>query len=191
MSIICETIIMPYISEDKELQEHSTVHRETADWRSSCRRLVTESLNKIASRVRTALDDSGLDIEVFFMIPSSGEALMTFATPVDPSEEDWARANKIICDVVENTIGIEGLRSRALPCVGVEHTDECSRCLSRRRWTYRDQRIEGYREYRPSLVTGCFPESHELCGWHRPYRPSNGSVRFGSARLIMPFVAHT
>jgi hypothetical protein len=111
-------MIMPDVPEPEELQDHPTTHRATADgWHHSTqRRFLTESLDDIAAQVRTALDDAGLAVEVFFTIPSGGEALMTLATPVDPSDERWPRANQIICDVVGNIIGIEGLHSRGLPC---------------------------------------------------------------------------
>jgi hypothetical protein len=108
---------MPLPSEHKERQDHSTGYRETIDdWFSVTREGLKASLDDIASKVRAALDRAGLATEVFFTIPSSGEALMTFATPTDPSDQDWAEANQIICDVVGEIVGIEGLRSRSLPC---------------------------------------------------------------------------
>ena len=54
---------------------------------------------------------------VFFSVPSSGNALATFATPGDPSEEDSHRASDIILGIVGSKLGIEGLRTNALPCV--------------------------------------------------------------------------
>jgi hypothetical protein len=108
---------MPDVPDPKKLQDDTAAHRGTADdWYSSQRRSLTESLNDIAAQVRMALDDAGLAVEVFLTVPSDGEALINLATPVDPSDERWVRANQIICDVVGNIIGIEGLHSRGLPC---------------------------------------------------------------------------
>ena len=67
---------------------------------SSQRQFLAASLKDIEIKVRTALDDAGLAVEVFFTIPSSGEALLTLATPADPSDPDWPRANQIVCDIV-------------------------------------------------------------------------------------------
>jgi hypothetical protein len=44
----------------------------------------------------------------------SGNALINFATPTDPSNPDWAQANQIVCNIIANITGIEGLRSRTL-----------------------------------------------------------------------------
>ena len=88
-------------------------------WLSRQRELLTASLDNIASAVRTALDNAGLGVEVFFTVPSTGNALLMVATPVNPSDPDWPRANQIICDSVGNTIGMKGLYSQCLPCADV------------------------------------------------------------------------
>jgi hypothetical protein len=91
---------------------HAVLH----SWPLAQRELLKVSLNDIASAVRTALDDAALGVEVSFAAPSSGEALLMFATPTDPSDQDWTQANQIVCHVVGKLIGMDGLRSRELPC---------------------------------------------------------------------------
>jgi len=48
--------------------------------------------------------------------------LATFATPGDPSDEDWSRASEIIARIVGIKLGIQGLRTNALARVasGIE-----------------------------------------------------------------------
>jgi hypothetical protein len=74
-------------------------------------------LPEVAAEATAALNDAGLSMPLFFSVPSSGEALATFATPGDPSEEDWRRVSDIIIKIVGSKLGIEGLRTSALPCV--------------------------------------------------------------------------
>jgi hypothetical protein len=101
----------------QELQEQQTSNHETVDERlSEPRELLRGSLKDIASKVRTALDNAALGIPVFLIIPSSGQAILTFGTLLDPSDEDWSRATKIVCGIVSKVAGLDGLHSRELAC---------------------------------------------------------------------------
>jgi hypothetical protein len=86
------------------------------DWLAERREQLKASLDGIASEITVALRDEGLSFPIFLTVPSSGEAIMTFGTPVDPSNEDWVRATEIVCRLVGARIGSEGLRSRPAPC---------------------------------------------------------------------------
>jgi hypothetical protein len=108
--------IMPQLIETDDFdigQAMAAARTERAEQRQH----LTSSLTEIASEVTAALADAGLRIPVFFTVPSSGDALMTFATPMDPSDEDWIRACEIICPIVGNKIGMSNLYSRSLPCM--------------------------------------------------------------------------
>ena len=74
-------------------------------------------LPEVAAEATAALNDAGLSMPLFFSVPSSGEALATFAMPGDPCEEDRQRACDIIARIVGGRLGIEGLWANALPCV--------------------------------------------------------------------------
>ena len=50
------------------------------------------------------------------MIPSSGDALLTFATPIDPCDEDWSHAGQIVSDIIGDKLDGVKLRHRELPC---------------------------------------------------------------------------
>jgi hypothetical protein len=56
------------------------------------------------------------NIQVFFTVPYSGKALMTLATPLDPSDEDWSRVTQIVCGIIGNRVDMKQLYSRPLPC---------------------------------------------------------------------------
>jgi hypothetical protein len=85
--------------------------------RAKQRQKLASSLSEIASEVTMALRDASLIIPVFFTVPSGGRSYLSFATAVDPSDEDWTRACQIICSIVASKIGVPNLCCRALPCV--------------------------------------------------------------------------
>lgn len=108
---------MPQLIDPEDLLYCATESdASAADWRSEQRERLTLSLDEIASEVTTALQKAGLAIPVFLTVPSSGDALLTFATPLDPSDADWSQAGKIVSDIVGDKIDGVKLRHRELPC---------------------------------------------------------------------------
>jgi hypothetical protein len=85
-------------------------------YRTERRQQMISILKDVAAEADLALEDAGLTMPLFFSVPSSGGAVVTFATPGDPSEEDWSLVGGIIARIVGGKLGIEGLRTNALPC---------------------------------------------------------------------------
>jgi hypothetical protein len=69
------------------------------------RKKLTGVLPQIAAEVAAAMSSASLHLPVFFAVPGSGDALVTFATPLDPDDEDWDRACAIVCQVVKALLG--------------------------------------------------------------------------------------
>ena len=108
---------MPHLSSQSEIQDDQTVEDETEDQRPSAQReLLRVSLDDIATEIRKALNDAALPIPVFLVIPSDGPALLMYGTLLDPTDEDWSRATEIVCSIVGNVVGINGLQGRELTC---------------------------------------------------------------------------
>ena len=105
---------MPYVPEVHDDDLHAAVER---DWFADRRHQLKELLDAIASEVTSALKDAGFKFPIFLTVPSLGETLLTFATPLDPSHQDWQKATQMVCSIVGAKIGLEGLRSREVPCV--------------------------------------------------------------------------
>jgi hypothetical protein len=74
-------------------------------------------LPQIASEVTTAIRAANLAIPIFFTIPSSGDALLTFATPLDPTDVDWDRTTEIIREILETKTGVGKLVARPVHCI--------------------------------------------------------------------------
>jgi hypothetical protein len=83
-----------------------------ATYRARARDLLTE----ITRQVRQALDDAGISLDVFVMIPSSGDAIATFGTAANPTDEAWDRASKIISSIVGESVGLARTRCREVAC---------------------------------------------------------------------------
>ena len=80
------------------------------------RGIIRQSLDAIANDVGMALRDAGLRFPVYLTLPNSGDALATFATPLDPSDKDWLQASTIVSRIVSKTLGDLPLRSRPQKC---------------------------------------------------------------------------
>jgi hypothetical protein len=88
----------------------------------SKREIIRKSLNEIVQELEIRMREGGFNVPVFLTVPNSGLAVMTMATPADPSLEDWVRITDIICGAVSERLNGISLRSRALPCAMVNAT---------------------------------------------------------------------
>jgi hypothetical protein len=73
-------------------------------------------LGQIAEQAKQALADADIDISLFFLVPSSGEAIATFGTPADPDDEVWGRVSEIVSNIVRHTVGLDRVRCRPVVC---------------------------------------------------------------------------
>lgn len=64
------------------------------------RDIIREALDDIANEIGIRLQEGGLSVPVFFSVPSiGGKAILTFATPIEPAEDDWSSVSAIICEI--------------------------------------------------------------------------------------------
>jgi hypothetical protein len=52
---------------------------------------------------------------VFFTVPSAGP-LMTYATPLNPTDAEWARVRDIVKPIVSRAVGVDHLICQEAPC---------------------------------------------------------------------------
>lgn len=93
-----------------------TTDETWADDIDTRRETIRQSLDTIANDVGMALWDAGLRFPVYMTVPNSGDALATFATPLDPSDDDWAAASGIVTRIVSKILGDIPLRNRHQEC---------------------------------------------------------------------------
>ena len=69
-------------------------HHEIDDTLDAQRDIIRHSINEIANDIGMAMRDVGLTFPVYITVRNSGDALVTIATPLDPSDEHWQQARK-------------------------------------------------------------------------------------------------
>ena len=80
------------------------------------RERATGLLQDIAQQTKQALADAGIDLHIFFTIPSSGHSIITFGTVADPDDEAWKTVSEIVSAVVRSAIGLDRSQCRSLAC---------------------------------------------------------------------------
>jgi hypothetical protein len=80
------------------------------------RDIIRQSLDAIVNDIGMAMRDVGLTFPLYITVRNSGDALVTIATPLDPSNTDWQQASAIVCRTLEERVGCGHLRGRELAC---------------------------------------------------------------------------
>jgi hypothetical protein len=80
------------------------------------RDIIRKSLNEIARDIGMKMRDVGLTFPLYITVRNSGDALVTIATPLDPSDTDWRQASEIVCRTLEDRTGGDRLRGLELNC---------------------------------------------------------------------------
>ena len=91
-------------------------HYEIDDSLDAQRNIIRQSLNAITNDIGLAMRDVGLTFPLYITVRNSGDALVTIATPLDPSDADWQQATAIVCQTLEERVGCDQLRGRELAC---------------------------------------------------------------------------
>jgi hypothetical protein len=84
--------------------------------RVSYRDRAAAKLDDIAREVKQALVERGFALDIFFLIPRSGDAIILFGTPTDPSYAEWESISEIVSDIVRRAIGLDRSGYRSLVC---------------------------------------------------------------------------
>ena len=90
--------------------------QSTDDTLDAQRDIIRQSLDAITNDIGMAMRDVGLTFPVYITVRNSGDALVTIATPLDPSDADWQRAREIVCRTLEERVGCGRLGGRELAC---------------------------------------------------------------------------
>ena len=96
----------------------SETNDRTEDEREIIRKALTEIVQEVGAKMRAA----DLTYPVFMTVPSSGDAIMTFATPVDGGNvgnDEWPKISAIIQEIISDHLDGIALRGQALPCAMV------------------------------------------------------------------------
>ena len=79
-----------------------------------------------------AMRDVGLTFPIYMTVRNSGDALVTIATTLDPSDADWQQASAIVCQIIQEKVGCGRLRRTRIALRYCERRgDKCRRCDGR------------------------------------------------------------
>jgi hypothetical protein len=99
------------------METHDALDDLTDDERVAAHRERAKAkLNQIAQQTRQALTQQGMDTSVYFLVPHSGDAIVTFGTAGDPSDDEWNRVAEIVSSIVRQTVGLDRTRCREVMC---------------------------------------------------------------------------
>jgi hypothetical protein len=82
-------------------------------------------LDQIAHDAKQALVEHGIDLDLFFVALNSGEAILIYGTPADPSDVLWDEVSEIVSAIVRQSVGVERTQCRSLLCA-TTHIDPLS-----------------------------------------------------------------
>jgi hypothetical protein len=89
--------------------------------RARARDLLTE----ISRQAKEGLSKQGINLDLFFVIPS--DSIITFGTTLDPdpSDTEWALVSEVVAGVVQRLLGLAGTRCRAVVCATTRDQECC------------------------------------------------------------------
>jgi len=80
------------------------------------RTIIRDYLGEIIVELGNRLREAGLSCPLFLTIPNSGDAIVMMATPLDPSDADWAHVGDIVRTSVSERLDGLKLRNREMLC---------------------------------------------------------------------------
>jgi hypothetical protein len=88
------------------------------------RERATALLDEIAAQARTALREAGICLNVFFIVPPSGDAILTLGAAT--TREEWQEIRAVVLSLVRRSIGLEPSRCREIICARAHRDDSVS-----------------------------------------------------------------
>jgi hypothetical protein len=101
---------------------------------TACRVRAREMLDEIAEQARQALEERGIDVGLFFLVPSSGP-IVIFGTLLDPDDVAWHWVGEIVGSIVAGLIGLDGVRCREVACAATDSVADPQPLQARADWT--------------------------------------------------------
>jgi hypothetical protein len=76
------------------------------------RERATVLLDKLAALARKMLKESGIPLDVFFIVPTSGDAILTLGAAI--SKDEWQDIRGVVSALGRRSIGLEPSRCREM-----------------------------------------------------------------------------
>ena len=95
------------------MDEHSSI---TIDDELTYRERATALLDELAQQARGVLRNAGIGIDVIFVVPPSGDVILTFASAAELYSEEWKAIRATVSSLVRRSIGLDPAHCRDVVC---------------------------------------------------------------------------
>jgi hypothetical protein len=103
------------------MDEHCDMTDETA-----YRERATLLLDEFAQRARAVLRDAGIGIELIFVVPPTGDVILTFGVAAELYSEEWKAIRATVSSLVRRSVGLEPAQCRDVVCAMAHARDAAS-----------------------------------------------------------------
>jgi hypothetical protein len=103
--------------------EHSSI---TIDDELTYRERATALLDELAQQARGVLRNAGIGIDVIFVVPPSGDVILTFASAAELYSEEWKAIRATVASLVRRSIGLDPPQCRDVVCAMAHESDAAS-----------------------------------------------------------------
>jgi hypothetical protein len=105
------------------MNEHFSI---TDDDETAYRERATVLLDMFAEQARVILRNAGVGIDVIFVVPRSGDVILTFCTAAESYSEEWKAIRATVASLVRRSIGLDPPQCRDVVCAMAHESDAAS-----------------------------------------------------------------
>ena len=88
----------------------------TIDDETAYRERATALLDAFAQQARGILRNAGIGIDLIFVVPASGDVILTFGTAAELYSEDWKAVRATVSSLVRRAVGLDPAQCRDVLC---------------------------------------------------------------------------
>lgn len=88
----------------------------TDDDETAYRERATALLDEFAQQARSVLRDAGIGIDLIFLVPPSGDVILTFGTAAELYSQEWQALRMTVSSLVRRSVGLEPAKRRDVVC---------------------------------------------------------------------------
>ena len=97
----------------------------TDDDETDYRERATALLDEFAQQARSVLRAAGIGIDLIFVVPPSGDVILTFCTAAELYSEEWKAIRATVSSLVRRSTGLDPAQCRDVVCA-MAHAGEPS-----------------------------------------------------------------
>jgi hypothetical protein len=105
------------------MNEHFSI---TDDHETAYRERATALLDKFAEQARVILRNAGIGIDLIFVVPRSGDVILSFCTAAESYSEEWKAIRATVSSLVRRSIGLDPPQCRDVVCAMAHAGDAAS-----------------------------------------------------------------